>query len=73
MEPGMKHDSFWRSLSTEDRRVARNWTWGVLIVYGAVALIVFGLAGLTQYSADGLKGPAATAVTAKADRNQVRR
>jgi hypothetical protein len=69
----MKHESFWRTLTAEDRRVVRNWTWGVLIVYGAVALTVFGLASLTQNSADASKDPAATAVTAKADRNQVRR
>ena len=69
----MKHDSFWRTMTPQDRRVVRNWTWAVLIAYGAVALAVFGLVGLTQHSADGLKGPAATAVTAKADRNQVRR
>ena len=69
----MKRESFWRSLTVEDRRVVRNWTWGVLIVYGAVALTVFGLASLTQHSADGAKDPAVTALTAKADRNQVRR
>lgn len=69
----MKHESFWRTMTPEDRRVVRNWTWGVLIVYGAVALTVFGLAGLTQHSADGSKGPAAAEMTAKAERNQVRR
>ena len=42
----------------------------MLIVYGAVALTVFGIASLTQHSADGSKDPAGTAVTAKADRNQ---
>jgi hypothetical protein len=40
----MKRESFWRTLTAEDRRVVRNWTWGVLIVYGAAALTVFGLA-----------------------------
>ena len=69
----MKHKSFWRTMTPEDRRVVRNWTWGVLIVYGAVALAVFGFASLTQHAADGSKGPAATEMTAKADRNQVRR
>lgn len=69
----MRHDSFWRTLSTEDRRMVRNWTWGVLIVYGAVALTVFGLASLTQHGADGSKDPAATEMTAKADRNHVQR
>jgi hypothetical protein len=69
----MRHDSFWRTLSTEDRRMVRNWTWGVLIVYGVVALTVFGLASLTQHGADGSKDPAATEMTAKADRNHVQR
>jgi hypothetical protein len=74
MEPPMKYKSFWRTLTAEDRRVVRHWTWGVLIVYGAVALTVFGLASLTQHSADGSKGPAAaTEMTAKADKNHVRR
>ena len=73
MEPRMMHDSFWRTLSTEDRRMVRNWTWGVLILYGAVALTVFGFASLSRHGSDGSKDPAATAVTAKADRNQVGR
>jgi len=53
--------------------VVRKWTWGVLILYGVVALTVFGLASLTQNGADGSKDPAATEMTAKADRNHVRR
>ena len=69
----MKRESFWRTLKEEDRRVVRNWTWRVLLVYGAVALTVLGLASLTQHVADGSKSPAATEMTAKADRNQVRR
>jgi hypothetical protein len=73
MEPRMTHGLFWRTLSTEDRRMVRNWTWGVLILYGAVALTVFGLASLTQPGSDGSKDPAATEMTAKADRNHVRR
>jgi hypothetical protein len=59
------------ALTAEDRRVVRNWAWGVLIVYSACALTIFGLASLSQqYSADASKEPAATAVTATADRNQ---
>jgi hypothetical protein len=59
-----------RALTAEDRRVARNWAWGVLIVYGACALTIFGLASLSQHSGKGPKEPAATARTATADRNQ---
>jgi hypothetical protein len=59
-----------RALTVEDRRVVRNWAWGVLIVYGACALTIFGLASLSQHSATASKEPAATAVTATADRNQ---
>ena len=70
----MTHKSLRRTLTPEDRRVVRNWTRGVLIVYGALALIVFGLASLSQYFANGSKVPAATAVTtAKADKNQPHR
>jgi hypothetical protein len=73
MELRMQHDSFWRTLSTQDRRVVRNWTWGVLIVYGAIALTVFGVASLGRHSPDPSKGPAGTEMTAKADTNHVRR
>jgi hypothetical protein len=73
MELPMKHESFWRTLTAEDRRVVRNWTWGVLLIYGAGALTVFGLASLTQHLAGGSKSPAATEMTAEANRNQVRR
>ena len=59
-----------RALTEEDRRVARNWAWGVLVIYSAYALTVFGLVSLSQHSANGPKEPAATAVTATADRNQ---
>src|SRR6516225_178961 len=62
------------ALTAEDRRVVRNWAWGVLIVYSACALTMFGLASLSQqHSADASKEPAATAVTATADRNQLTR
>jgi hypothetical protein len=43
------------------------------MVYGVVALTVVGLASLTQHGANGSKDPAATEMTAKADRNHVRR
>lgn len=39
------------ALTAEDRRVARSWAWGVLIVYSACALTIFGLASLSQHSA----------------------
>ena len=65
------HKSFRGTLTADDRRVVRNWTWGVLIVYGAFALTVFGLVSLSQHLANGSKDPAATAVTAAAaDRHQ---
>jgi hypothetical protein len=68
----MMRKSFRDALAAEDRRVLRNWTWGVLIIYGTFALTVFGLASLSQHLANGSKDdPAATAVTAAAaDRNQ---
>ena len=58
------------ALTAEDRRVARSWAWGVLIVYSVCAMTIFGLVSLSQHSANGPKEPAATAVTATADRNQ---
>ena len=61
------------ALTAEDRRVARSWAWGVLIVYSACALTVFGLASLIQHSAVASKEPAVTAVTATTDRNQLTR
>ena len=68
------HKSFRGPLTAEDRRVVRNWTRGVVIVYGALALIVFGLASLSHHFANGSKAPAATAVTsAAADKNQRQR
>jgi len=54
-------------------RIARSWAWGVLIVYSVCALTIFGLASLIQHSADASKEPAATAVTATTDRNQLTR
>ena len=57
-----------RALTAEDRRVARNWAWGVLVVYSACALTI-ALVSLSHHSANGPE-PAATAVTATADRNQ---
>jgi hypothetical protein len=74
METPVMHKSFRGLLTAEDRRVVRNWTRGVVIVYGALALIVLGLANLSHYFANGSKGLAATAVTtAAADKNQRQR
>ena len=56
------------ALTAEDRRAARNWAWGVLVVYSACALTIFALVSLSQHSANGPEP--ATAVTATADRNQ---
>jgi len=44
-----------RALTAEDRRVARNWAWGVLVVYSACALTIFALVSLSQHSANGPK------------------
>jgi hypothetical protein len=67
----MRKSSFRGRLTPEDRRVVRNWTRGVLIVYGTFALIVFGLVSLGQHLTNGSKDPAATPVTAAAvDRHQ---
>jgi hypothetical protein len=63
------HKAFRRALRTEERRVVRNWTWGVLIVYGTLALAVFGIVGLTHHSDPGSKDRAAAAVAATADKN----
>jgi hypothetical protein len=38
----------------------------VLIVYGVLALIVFGIATVSQYVANGSKDPTATAMTTSA-------
>ena len=57
------HKSFRRAPTAEERRVVRNWTFGVLIVYGAVVLAAFGLASLIPHP--GSKEPVAT-VTATA-------
>jgi hypothetical protein len=62
----VRKSSFRGTLTPEDRRVVRNWTRGVLIIYGAFALSVFGLASLSQHLANGSKDPAATPVTAAA-------
>jgi hypothetical protein len=68
------HKSFRGPLTAEDRRVVRNWTRGVVIAYGALALIVLGFASLSHHFANGSKGPVATAVTsAVADKNQRQR
>jgi hypothetical protein len=66
MEVLMMDKSFRGALTPEDRRVLRNWTRGVLIVYGVLALTVFGFVSLHQHLANGSKDPAATEVTAAA-------
>jgi len=66
----MMDKSFRRALTPEDHGVLRNWTRGVLIVYGVLALTVFGLVSLHQRLANGSKDPAATEVTAAAAANR---
>jgi hypothetical protein len=67
----MMHRSFRRSPTAEERRVVRKWTYGVAVVYGACALILFGVASLSQHLAGGSKEPAVTAATA--NRHQLSR
>ena len=66
----MMHNSFHRALTPEDRRAIKNWSRGVLIVYGAITLTIVGLVSLSQHLANGPKDPGVTGVTATADRNQ---
>ena len=74
METPVTHKSFRATLTAEDRRAMRNWTRGMVIVYGALALIALGFASLSQHFGSGSKGPAATATTsAAADKNQRQR
>jgi hypothetical protein len=74
METPVMHKSFRATLTAEDRRVRRNWTRGVVIVYGVLALIVLGFASLSQHFGNGSKGPTTTAVTSAAtDKNQRQR
>jgi hypothetical protein len=63
-------DKFQRDLTTEERRVVRKWALGMLSVYNACALTIFGFASLMQDSASKSKEPLAIAVTATADGNQ---
>jgi hypothetical protein len=73
METPVTHKSFRQAATAEDRRVMQKWTYGVLIVYGAFAVILLGVASLSQHSPGGSKEPTAAAVTAaKASRNQSR-
>jgi hypothetical protein len=73
MEASMMRGSFRRQSTPEECRIVRNWTMGVLIVYGAIALTAFGVVGLRQHLANGWSKSAATelttAATAKDQRN----
>jgi hypothetical protein len=57
--------------TADERRTVRNWTCGVLLIYGALALAAYGLAGARQHFA-GAKDPASSTVgaAAVADRGQ---
>jgi hypothetical protein len=63
-------DKFQRDLTTEERRVVRKWALGMLLIYSACALTIFGFVSLMQDSASKSKEPPATALTATADGNQ---
>jgi hypothetical protein len=66
MEAPMMRKSFRYVPTAEERRVTRRWTCGVLVVYGALALAIFGVAGLRHHLAGGSGDVASTAITAAA-------
>jgi hypothetical protein len=66
MEAPVMRRSFRRRSTPEERRIVRNWTLGVLIVYGAVALTAFGVVGLHQQLANGWSKSATTELTTTA-------
>jgi hypothetical protein len=64
-EACMMRRSLQRVLTPEEHRLVRNWTLGVLIFYGAIALTALGVAGLHLHLTDGSMTAVATAATAK--------
>jgi hypothetical protein len=62
----MMRSSLQRVLTPEEHRLVRNWTLGVLIFYGAIALAALGVVGLHLHLADGSNESAITAVTTAA-------
>jgi hypothetical protein len=67
----MVRKAFKHVLSSEDRRVVRNWTWGVLIFYAAVALTGLGFVSVMQHLPDksnNLAAAAAIAASSRSDR-----
>lgn len=55
-----------RVLTPKEHRLVKNWTLGVLVLYGVIALAVLGSAGLRQHLGDGLSQSAARAVSTPA-------
>ncbi len=49
----MIRKSFLEILSVEERRMVRNWTWGVLAFYGSLTLVVVAVASLIHRPFDG--------------------
>jgi hypothetical protein len=60
-EASMMRRSLPRVLTPDEHRLVRNWTLGVLIFYGAIALTALGVAGLYLHLADGSMTAVATA------------
>ena len=60
------------SLTPEEDRLVRRWTLGVLLVYGAIAVGLFGYVGLSQHLASGSDKSAASFVTTAADAREQR-
>ena len=44
----MIRKSFLEILTVEERRMVRNWTWGVVAFYGSLTLVVVAVATLTR-------------------------
>jgi hypothetical protein len=65
-EACMMRRSLQRVLTPEEHRLVRNWTLGVLIFYGAIALTALGVVSLHLHLADGANESAMTAVSTAA-------
>jgi hypothetical protein len=58
----MIRKSFLEILTAEERRMVRNWTWGVLAFYGSLTLVVVAVASLTHPRFEGEVAAKANAV-----------
>jgi len=55
------------SLTPEEHRLVRNWTLGVLLVYAAIAVGLFGYIGLSHQLTNGSDKSTASIMTTAAD------